>query len=328
MGRRARVRRRVLAIASLLLTTIPTVAVVSAEEERWFGTSSVGDPGAAPLRGDHDGAPPLPRRGREVPRDEYRSPYQWSFRTPLDEILFDRDTERGDPRNESSIPYSEWYSERVLRRHGGWGPPRRRFTCPRRVHEWSAEKKRERVVASAMLHVGRDYQHHYIPDWDPPRDWKWNRTGTEPQHQSRGIDCSTFSSWNYDWALGLNFSSAILAQSRIERARLHVEGEEPREVPVQRIARPERYADLLRQLRAGDLLYIKHNPESDVGHVIMWTGAYATSPDGTPLVIDSTGGGHVDSNGVAIPAGVQLRPFTEDSWYWRSFAHAIRIIDG
>ena len=35
--------------------------------------------------------------------------------------------------------------------------------------------------------------------------------------------------------------------------------------------------------------------------------------------------GH-DSNGKAIPDGVQLRPFEPKSWYYKSASHVVRII--
>jgi hypothetical protein len=50
------------------------------------------------------------------------------------------------------------------------------------------------------------------------------------------------------------------------------------------------------------------------------------SPDGTPLVIDSTGSRHKDSNEHAIPCGIHLRPFEKGSWYHQSFNHAHRWI--
>ena len=35
-----------------------------------------------------------------------------------------------------------------------------------------------------------------------------------------------------------------------------------------------------------------------------------------------------DSDGQAIPCGVQLRPFRETSWYNQGASHALRILDG
>jgi len=63
-----------------------------------------------------------------------------------------------------------------------------------------------------------------------------------------------------------------------------------------------------------------------VTHVIMWVGHCAESPDGVPLVIDSTGGKIKDSSGHAIPCGIHLRPFKKGSWYHHSFSHAHRWV--
>jgi hypothetical protein len=44
------------------------------------------------------------------------------------------------------------------------------------------------------------------------------------------------------------------------------------------------------------------------------------------MVIDVTGGNLKDANGVRIPIGVYIRPFSANSWYAGDFAHAHRII--
>ncbi len=266
------------------------------------------------------GQPELPAVGREVPRGEYKSPYSLKFSVPETELLFDRNEERGRVDQQSSVPHDRWDSEEVRKRWGSWGPPARRFTLPERVREWPADRQRERVVATAARYIGHDYQHHHIPDWDPPKDWPWKKCCTG--HNGPGIDCSNFSSWNYNWSLGIHMTSAIGAQSKVTKVQ---QGE--RELPVHRIERPaEGYKALCAALRTGDLLYITGKPGGDVTHVIMWVGACGVAPDGSPLVIDSTGSGHKDSNGVAIPSGVRLRPFTEDSWYFKCFSHAHRLV--
>ena len=58
---------------------------------------------------------------------------------------------------------------------------------------------------------------------------------------------------------------------------------------------------------------------------MLWVGPIGRSPDKTPLVLDSTGGSVVDSNGNHIPCGIHLRPFLENSWYYHSASHAIRV---
>jgi hypothetical protein len=97
------------------------------------------------------------------------------------------------------------------------------------------------------------------------------------------------------------------------------------------IARPEGapgewYEALVQTLRPGDLLYIGNKTRTKVTHVIMWVGDCASSTDGTPLVIDSTGGRIKDSSGHAIPCGIHLRPFKQGSWYHHSFHHAHRWV--
>ncbi|MSR41166.1 MAG: hypothetical protein EXS10_04605 [Phycisphaerales bacterium] len=107
----------------------------------------------------------------------------------------------------------------------------------------------------------------------------------------------------------------------------------PEGVDALSIPRPEGeaadwYEKLCSELQAGDLLFIKgsNKPESKVVHVIIWLGKIGVGPDATPLVLDSTGGGVKDSNGVAIPCGIHMRPFRKGSWYHSAFSHAHRIV--
>jgi hypothetical protein len=41
--------------------------------------------------------------------------------------------------------------------------------------------------------------------------------------------------------------------------------------------------------------------------------------------MDSAGGG-TDCNGKAIPTGIYIRPMTPDTWYFKNFDHAWRVI--
>ena len=84
---------------------------------------------------------------------------------------------------------------------------------------------------------------------------------------------------------------------------------------------------MISRLQPADLLYIR-NEKGRLVHVILWLGQVGVSPDRTPLILDSTSAGHRDSNGVRIPGGVQIRPFSRSSWYARDFSHAHRIIPG
>ncbi len=256
----------------------------------------------------------------------YRSPYTFSFRTPIEQLLADRNGPRGKAGEESTIPEREWYSESVRKRCGAWGVPARKFDCPPEVHLKPAEWKRERVVACASRFIGYEYQHHHVPDWDPPKDWPWNHCCAG--RQGKGVDCSNFSGWNYNWSLGIHLNTDIHKQGA-ETTAPSAHGE----VRAKVIQRPQgdvdqSYQQLCATLQPGDLLYIMKDGKDEVAHVIMWVGHCASSPDGTPLVIDSTGGKIKDCQGHAIPCGIHLRPFAKGSWYHKRFSHAHRWIDG
>jgi cell wall-associated NlpC family hydrolase len=254
----------------------------------------------------------------------YASPYTLTFTAPLQELLFDARTARGSVAEESSVPHHEWYTPQVRRQFGSWGPPPRRFECPPQVHGKPVEWRRERVVAAATRFIGYEYQHHHVPDWDPPAGWPWQHCCAG--RNGKGVDCSNFSGWNYNWALGIQLNTDVHKQAAQDRAP-----SSHGEVHAETIRRPEGspaewYGQLVKELRPGDLLYIGNQSRTKVTHVIMWVGHCAESPDGVPLVIDSTGGRIKDANGHAIPCGIHLRPFTKGSWYHHSFSHAHRWV--
>ena len=61
---------------------------------------------------------------------------------------------------------------------------------------------------------------------------------------------------------------------------------------------------------------------------MLWVGALAVDANGKDkyFVLDSTGPEAKDSNGATIPDGAHLRPFRQNSWYFRSAAVVHRII--
>jgi cell wall-associated NlpC family hydrolase len=252
----------------------------------------------------------------------YRSPYRLVFKAPLRELLFDAEAPRGRVEEQSSVPVHEWYSARVRKEWGAWGVPARRFDCPPRVARESVEWRRERVVAAAGRFIGYDYQHHHVPDWKPPAGWPWKQCCAG--RNGRGVDCSNFSGWNYNWALGIHISTDVHKQAVSTTAHVG-----QREIHAQVIERPagesrDWYDSLVADLRPGDLLYIGNRERTKVTHVIMWVGECGEGPSDTPLVIDSTGGRIKDCEGHAIPCGIHLRPFRKGSWYHASFHHAHR----
>jgi cell wall-associated NlpC family hydrolase len=222
------------------------------------------------------------------------------------------------------VPHQEWYSPKVKQKWGSWGVPPRKFDCPPQVAGKPVEWRRERVVAAATRLIGYEYQHHHVPDWDPPAGWPWQQCCAG--RNGKGLDCSNFSGWNYNWALGIHLNTDVHKQAALTKAP-STHGE----VHAETIHRPEGspgewYAALCEKLAPGDLLYIGNAQRTKVTHVIMWVGNCAESPDGVPLVIDSTGGKIKDSSGHAIPCGIHLRPFKKGSWYHHSFSHAHRWV--
>ncbi|MFO0953211.1 MAG: NlpC/P60 family protein [Isosphaeraceae bacterium] len=257
--------------------------------------------------------------GRALADDAYRSPYRVAFNYPVSELVGDLErTERGDARLEARIPFHQWYASQTLRRWRAWGPPAREYAAPP-IEHWSAERKRERVIAVALRYRGYAYQHHHIPDWSPPADWPWLSTcaGTN----GKGVDCSNLTGFVYNQGFGLRLSTDVHLQARGALAR----GAEKKPAALQFVELPSGYEERLRALRTGDLLFIRSRTGT-ISHVVIWVGPIGRSPDGTPLVIDSHGEDVRDSEGRPIPCGVQLRPFRENSWYNRSASHALRVI--
>ncbi len=254
---------------------------------------------------------------------EYASPYHLHFDQPTEELLApNREPPRNDWHQEAHVPFEEWYSRRVQKEFGAWGPGPRHYPALRGYGARSASWKRARVLAVAASYIGLPYQHHHIPDWNPPQSWPWKPVAYG--RNSKGVDCSDFTSWAYNYGLGLKLHTGIGEQANIETIKgPGGEGQ----INIETITNDKGYDDLVQKLKTGDLLYIRNN-KGKIAHVIMWVGSLGTSPDQSPLVIDSTGPEHSDCNGNAIPIGVQLRPFLKNQWYFKSFDHAHRIIRG
>ncbi len=91
---------------------------------------------------------------------------------------------------------------------------------------------------------------------------------------------------------------------------------------------------IVSQFQPGDLLYIvdSSGPTANVSHVVMWLGQYGTladgSPSSVPLVISSHDNtpAMLDASGNLPPPGVEILPFSEDSWFYTNFSHSMRLI--
>ena len=252
--------------------------------------------------------------------DGYRSPYEVKFTYPIEELMsIDNSPPRNDRRMESEVPFEDWYSRRVRKEWGSWGPPPRHFPAHPDYDRMPVSARRQRVLAVACNYIGLPYQHHHIPDWDPPQDWPWKPVAFG--RNSKGVDCSDFTSWCYNYGLGIKMSTGVKRQADVTE----IEGPGPDRTTHAKVIDATDYDSLCKKLKTGDLLYI-NNRKGDLAHVIMWVGDVGKSPDGSPLVIDCTGEGHKDSNGNDIPIGVHLRPFLKDQWYFKSFDHAHRLL--
>jgi len=253
-------------------------------------------------------------------KEDYRSPYAVHFTFPKAELIEDIEKgSRGDFREESQVPFHEWYSPAVHKKWASWGPPARHYPVPAHVSGKSLEWQRERAIAVALRFVGYGYQHHHVPDWDPPADWPWKETAVG--HNGKGVDCSNFVAFVFNQGFGIKPNSDIHKLS------------EEREIPwpggskhrIEHIARPESYEGWAKTLKTGDLLFIKSN-RGQISHVVLWIGPIGQSPDGLPLILDSHGQGVKDANGVSIPCGIHVRPFRKNSWYDKEASHASRIL--
>ena len=256
---------------------------------------------------------------RPATQRAYQSPYSLKFTFPTEDLIGDiLHTDRGKPELQSSVPVEQWYSESIKSKWGAWGVPTKAFPPPDGIDKQSSRWKRERVLATAIRYDGYTYQHHHLPDWNPPTDWPWKEVGHGSN--AKGVDCSNFTGFVYNLSLGIKITSDCVKQSTQTQIKTNAGV-----LKFEQLQKPKLFANCKRDFRTGDLLFIK-NKAGDISHVVLWVGDIGQSLDNTPLILDSTGSNHTDSTGNKIPDGVHLRPFTEKGWYWNSLSHGHRII--
>jgi cell wall-associated NlpC family hydrolase len=278
-------------------------------------------PGPAPP-GDSAPGDSAPGAGDDA---AYASPYALGFSTGGNRLNagFDQ-LPWNDPAAEPAQPVADWQAaharlaEGIWPRGAAWGPPASQYPAPS-LPGTDPAYLRERVIAVAARHIGLAYQHHHIPSWVPPPGWAWRPVAAGTN--GPGLDCSNFTSFVFNYALGIKLPTGIGLQG----GALTLTGPggagclRPEAIPLRH------YAALGAVLAPADLIYIRDR-SGRIVHVVMWLGATGRSPDGDPLVIDCSQTRHRDANGVMIPPGVRLRPFRQDGWYWRHVSHARRII--
>ncbi|MFA6583928.1 MAG: NlpC/P60 family protein [Elusimicrobiaceae bacterium] len=156
-----------------------------------------------------------------------------------------------DALPQSDVPERKWSKMK------GWGPTAAKYP------EVSAPEgkdpvnwKRARIIAAAKKYIGLPYRHHHIPGWNPNQDLN-EKTGP-------GLDCSNFTSWVYNYGLGIKFNSDIEKQSDSDLS------------PGRKLADGEK-------MEPGDLLFILERDRSRVSHVIIFVdeGHIIDSTDGS-----------------------------------------------
>lgn len=180
---------------------------------------------------------------------------------------------------ESDIPVDQWY---IKNWNNGWGPSAATYPPP--------SSPSPDIITVARYYIGLPYRHHHIPNWDPPSSL------TDKPDESKGLDCSNFTAWIYNYGYGIKFTSNIHQQSEMYKnnSTMHL---------IQN----------LNSVKVGNLLYfwrINGNNQREISH----TGIFSGVQNNIPYLIDSTG------------IGVEERPMSATSWYVKHFSHAIAIL--
>ncbi len=200
--------------------------------------------------------------------------------TNCDPATLTADFAQRDKLPESRLSRKEWYRQDW---NYGWGPlaaiyPAVRVPPGCDPTNW----KRDRVIAVARKYIGLKYRHHHIPAWDPAPSL------TGETNSAPGLDCSNFSSWVYNYGLGIKFTSDVEEQADGAKA-------------------PGRKLKPNEPLQPGDLMFILVENRSRISHVVIYV-----DPE---HIIDS----HGKAGGVT--------EHTPVGWYKTHFAFARRVIE-
>ncbi|WP_339743660.1 NlpC/P60 family protein [uncultured Rubinisphaera sp.] len=156
-------------------------------------------------------------------------------RKDQNEIPVDFDFAYRDSLPQTDTPRHKWNTK--------WGPKAKvypPFILPDAVKD-PTEYRQRRVVAVAMKYIDLPYKHKHIP-------------------AAGGLDCSNFTSWVYNYAFGVKFSSGIGTQAETAGRKL---------LPIE-------------EFQPGDLLFQKSKSGTSISHVVIYIGENK--------IIDSTNG--------------------------------------
>jgi cell wall-associated NlpC family hydrolase len=233
-----------------------------------------------------------------------------------------------DDSLETSPARKDWYRKKLFPvQNSSWGPKAKQYPEVANYRLRDPEWLRKRIIAVAARYINTQFQHHNLIAWAPPQSWPMNpvlpvRLG----HQSQGTDSSNFTSWVYNFGLGIEFTGYIEKQSRMTSVKMPDGSSSKVKAVTGRLFRPD-FKKLISRLKMGDLIYISSGKgRQTADHVVIWIGN--DQKTGEWLVIDSLDQvfNSKDSTGSYIPSGVQIRAFRENSWYYEGFVTALRII--
>ena len=89
-------------------------------------------------------------------------------------------------------------------------------------NEFKVRQFQQRLINAAFTSLGINYQHHYSSTWYSPLSWSSSDSPTPQKRyqpsplgrQSQGLDCTNFTSWNYNLAFGFWVDSGTAEQAQ------------------------------------------------------------------------------------------------------------------
>ncbi len=304
---------------------------------------------ACELTGECEGLSLLQHRAADAP---YQAPYKIDVTGP-DSVILDDLAERW---KDAITPQSGWYSEKNRKNWTSWGPR------PPPYSEWQGPSdsslRRQRLLGFARRFIGTVYQHHHNPFWNPydhgftsdpagGKDLYWPWSPVTIGRGTAGIDCSDFSAYIYNLALGIQMTTNVADQAN-NSTGIHTSSgtqiiplvmEVPNVAGTTRSNKPGDLADFIKGFLPGDLLYVRNLKGGDiadrkvgeVSHVVIWLGEFGRMADGSvspqPLVLSSHDNTPpINSTRGLPPPGVHILPFDADNWFYKGFVRALRIL--
>lgn len=248
---------------------------------------------------------------------------------------------------------------------GSWGPhsqPLPYVSVPAGCDCSTWKTQRVLQAIDMFVNMGLNYCHHHIPGWTPPDDegqpkavfripgttCTKNRT-VNGKIVWQGVDCSDFTSWYYNYALGVA-SGGIALHTAIDTQACEPNPTSPAPVDPNNKSctidgapgvalnyNSSNFDSIAGKLQPGDLLFIMGgNGNTNITHVITWTGM--TVGNGTGQIPTSklapdyqsyvTQGQQLAGAWVIADshyAGPAYRPFL--GWYRANLSHVRRIIN-